>query len=135
MTSKAKGSIVMLNIYTILLICLFLKFNSGEKVYFFSSILILINTLVYGVITYASRHEIRVHRIVGKSKNQEKKSQFCLNAASQMITLLVFESLLLIGGSRVDLSRMSIFIILTLFLLGFKTLLFTILLRVILWEE
>lgn len=135
MTSKAKRSIVMLNIYTVLLIGLFLKFNSGEKIHLFSFILILINSLVYGVITYANRHEIRVHRIVGKSKNQELKSHFCLNAASLMITLLVFESLFLIGGVRVDLSRIFLFIILTLFLLGFKLLLITILLRVILWEE
>lgn len=92
MSKKMKLSIILLNLYTTLLIGLFLNFNHLKKGILFSGLLLVINIAVYSVMILSNRKEIRVHLIVGKSKRKELIDGLVLNGGSHFISIILFES-------------------------------------------
>ena len=126
MTNKTKLSIITLNLYTTMLIGLFLNFNDLRKGILFSGLLFLINIAVFSVITISNRREIKIHFIVGKSRKKELSDSLIVNAVSHFMGIILFEILSKLIFNSFALVELSLF---SIGLIMMKTIILYILLR------
>lgn len=126
MTNKTKLSIITLNLYTTMLIGLFLNFNDLRKGILFSGLLFLINIAVFSVITISNRREIKIHFIVGKSRKKELSDSLIVNAVSHFMGIILFEILSKLIFNSFVLVELSLF---SIGLIMMKTIILYILLR------
>lgn len=91
MPKKTNLSIAVLNLYTIILIGLFLLFQDQSRAVLFILFLMFINLAVFTVIVLSNKKEIRINFIVGKSRKKEMVDSFILNGSTQFLAVILFE--------------------------------------------
>lgn len=91
MTKKTKLSITVLNLYTIILIGMFLLFQNQNRAVIFILFLIFINIAVFTVMVLSNKKEIKINFIVGKSRKKEMVDSFILNGLTQFLAVILFE--------------------------------------------
>ncbi len=88
---KKNLSIGVLNLYTIILIGLFLLFQDQSRAVLFILFLMFINIAVFTVMVLSNKKEIRINFIVGKSRKKEMVDSFILNGSTQFLAVILFE--------------------------------------------
>ncbi|OUL07499.1 MULTISPECIES: hypothetical protein [Trichococcus] len=91
MPKKTNISIAVLNLYTIILIGMFLLFQDQSRAVLFILFLMFINLAVFTVIVLSNKKEIRINFIVGKSRKKEMVDSFILNGSTQFLAVILFE--------------------------------------------
>lgn len=91
MPKKTNVSIAVLNLYTIILIGMFLLFQNQNRAVLFILFLIFINIAVFTVIVLSHKKEIKINFIVGKSQKKEIVDSFILNGSTQFLAVILFE--------------------------------------------
>ena len=91
MTKKINLSITVLNLYTIILIGMFLLFQNQNRAVLFILFLIFINIAVFTVMVLSNKKEIKINFIVGKSRKKEIIDSFILNGSTQFLAVILFE--------------------------------------------
>ncbi|MPM39624.1 hypothetical protein SDC9_86258 [bioreactor metagenome] len=91
MPPKTNLSIGVLNLYTIILIGLFLLFQDQSRAVLFILFLIFINIAVFTVIVLSNKKEIKINFIVGKSRKKEMVDSFIINGSTQFLAVILFE--------------------------------------------
>nr|WP_319215816.1 hypothetical protein [uncultured Trichococcus sp.] len=93
MPKKTNLSIAVLNLYTVILIGMFLLFQDQSRAVLFILFLILIfiNIAVFTVMVLSNKKEIRINFIVGKSRKKEIIDSFILNGSTQFLAVILFE--------------------------------------------
>lgn len=91
MPKKTNLSIAVLNLYTVILIGMFLLFQDQSRAVLFILFLIFINIAVFTVMVLSNKKEIRINFIVGKSRKKEIIDSFILNGSTQFLAVILFE--------------------------------------------
>ena len=91
MTKKINLSITVLNLYTIILIGMFLLFQNQNRAVLFILFIIFINIAVFTVMVLSNKKEIKINFIVGKSRKKEIIDSFILNGSTQFLAVILFE--------------------------------------------
>ncbi|MDB6354506.1 hypothetical protein PH235_13155 [Trichococcus sp. K1Tr] len=91
MPPKTNLSIAVLNLYTIILIGLFLLFQDQSRAVLFILFLMFINIAVFTVMVLSNKKEIKINFIVGKSRKKEIVDSFILNGSTQFLAVILFE--------------------------------------------
>ena len=91
MTKKINLSITVLNLYTIILIGMFLLFQNQNRAVLFILFIIFINIAVFTVMVLSNKNEIKINFIVGKSRKKEIIDSFILNGSTQFLAVILFE--------------------------------------------
>ncbi|SJZ91411.1 hypothetical protein SAMN02745116_01811 [Pilibacter termitis] len=92
MTKKLKLSFIALDIYTVLLLNLFvMKMKTSSLV--FPILIIFIHLFVFIAVILANKRVIQVYYIVGKSKKREWTENFCVDFFSLFLSTIVFNGM------------------------------------------
>ena len=91
MPKKTNLSIAVLNLYTVILIGMFLLFQDQSRAVLFILFLIFINIAVFTVMVLSNKKEIKINFIVGKSRKKEIIDSFILNGSTQFLAVILFE--------------------------------------------
>nr|WP_321292512.1 hypothetical protein [uncultured Trichococcus sp.] len=90
MPKKTNLSIAVLNLYTVILIGMFLLFQNQNRAVLFILFLIFINIAVFTIIVLSNKKEIKINFIVGKSRKKEIVDSFILNGSTQFLAVILF---------------------------------------------
>lgn len=126
---KKNLSIGVLNLYTIILIGMFLLFQGQSRAVLFILFLIFINIAVFTVIVLSNKKEIRINFIVGKSRKKEMVDSFILNGSTQFLAVILFEIFCWIVLKNRDIAQTIHLCMIAVVLLALKITTLSVLLR------
>lgn len=129
MTKKTNLSIAVLNLYTIILIGMFLLFQNQNRAVLFILFLIFINIAVFTVIVLSNKKEIRINFIVGKSRKKEIIDHFILNGSTQFLPVILFGIFSWIMLKNNDIAQTIHLCMIAVILLALKMITLSVLLR------
>ena len=129
MTKKINLSITVLNLYTIILIGMFLLFQNQNRAVLFILFLIFINIAVFTVMVLSNKKEIRINFIVGKSRKKEIIDSFILNGSTQFLAVILFEIFSWIVLKNNDIAQTIHLCMIAVILLALKIITLYVLLR------
>lgn len=129
MTKKINLSITVLNLYTIILIGMFLLFQNENRAVLFILFLIFINIAVFTVMVLSNKKEIKINFIVGKSRKKEIIDSFILNGSTQFLAVILFEIFSWIVLKNNDIAQTIHLCIIAVILLALKIITLYVLLR------
>lgn len=129
MPQKTNLSIAVLNLYTIILIGMFLLFQDQSRAVLFILFLIFINIAVFTVIVLSHKKEIKINFIVGKSRKKEIVDSFILNGSTQFLAVILFEIFSWIVLKNRDIVQTIILCMIAVVLLALKITTLSVLLR------
>ena len=129
MTKKINLSITVLNLYTIILIGMFLLFQNQNRAVLFILFLIFINIAVFTVMVLSNKKEIKINFIVGKSRKKEIIDSFILNGSTQFLAVILFEIFSWIVLKNNDIAQTIHLCIIAVTLLALKIITLYVLLR------
>lgn len=129
MTKKTNLSIAVLNLYTIILIGMFLLFQNQSRAVLFILFLIFINIAVFTVIVLSNKKEIRINFIVGKSRKKEIIDHFILNGSTQFLPVILFGIFSWIVLKNNDIAQTIHLCMIAVVLLALKMITLSVLLR------
>ena len=129
MTKKINLSITVLNLYTIILIGMFLLFQNQNRAVLFILFLIFINIAVFTVMVLSNKKEIKINFIVGKSRKKEIIDSFILNGSTQFLAVILFEIFSWIVLKNNDIAQTIYLCIIAVILLALKIITLYVLLR------
>ena len=129
MTKKINLSITVLNLYTIILIGMFLLFQNQNRAVLFILFLIFINIAVFTVIVLSNKKEIKINFIVGKSRKKEIIDSFILNGSTQFLAVILFEIFSWIVLKNNDIAQTIHLCMIAVILLALKIITLYVLLR------
>lgn len=135
MTKKTNLSIAVLNLYTIILIGMFLLFQNQSRAVLFILFLIFINIAVFTVIVLSNKKEIKINFIVGKSKKKEMVDSFILNGSTQFLPVILFGIFSWIVLKNSDIAQTIQLCMIAVILLALKMITLSVLLRKIIWKK
>ena len=129
MTKKINLSITVLNLYTIILIGMFLLFQNENRAVLFILFLIFINIAVFTVMVLSNKKEIKINFIVGKSRKKEIIDSFILNGSTQFLAVILFEIFSWIVLKNNDIAQTIHLCMIAVILLALKIITLYVLLR------
>ena len=129
MTKKINLSITVLNLYTIILIGMFLLFQNQNRAVLFILFIIFINIAVFTVMVLSNKKEIKINFIVGKSRKKEIIDSFILNGSTQFLAVILFEIFSWIVLKNNDIAQTIHLCIIAVILLALKIITLYVLLR------
>lgn len=129
MTKKINLSITVLNLYTIILIGMFLLFQNQNRAVLFILFLIFINIAVFTVMVLSNKKEIKINFIVGKSRKKEIIDSFILNGSTQFLAVILFEIFSWIVLKNNDIAQTIHLCMIAVILLALKIITLYVLLR------
>lgn len=129
MTKKINLSITVLNLYTIILIGMFLLFQNQNRAVLFILFIIFINIAVFTVMVLSNKKEIKINFIVGKSRKKEIIDSFILNGSTQFLAVILFEIFSWIVLKNNDIAQTIYLCIIAVILLALKIITLYVLLR------
>ena len=129
MTKKINLSITVLNLYTIILIGMFLLFQNQNRAVLFILFIIFINIAVFTVMVLSNKKEIKINFIVGKSRKKEIIDSFILNGSTQFLAVILFEIFSWIVLKNNDIAQTIYLCIIVVILLALKIITLYVLLR------
>lgn len=129
MTKKTNLSIAVLNLYTIILIGMFLLFQNQNRAVLFILFLIFINIAVFTVIVLSNKKEIRINFIVGKSRKTEIIDNFILNGSTQFLPVILFGIFSWVVLKNNDIAQTIHLCMIAVILLALKMITLSVLLR------
>ena len=129
MTKKINLSITVLNLYTIILIGMFLLFQNQKRAVLFILFLIFINIAVFTVMVLSNKKEIKINFIVGKSRKKEIIDSFILNGSTQFLAVILFEIFSWIVLKNNDIAQTIHLCMIAVILLALKIITLYVLLR------
>ena len=132
MTKKINLSITVLNLYTIILIGMFLLFQNQNRAVLFILFIIFINIAVFTVMVLSNKKEIKINFIVGKSRKKEIIDSFILNGSTQFLAVILFEIFSWIVLKNNDIAQTIHLCMIAVILLALKIITLYVLLRKIL---
>jgi hypothetical protein len=129
MTKKINLSITVLNLYTIILIGMFLLFQNQNRAVLFILFIIFINIAVFTVMVLSNKKEIKINFIVGKSRKKEIIDSFILNGSTQFLAVILFEIFSWIVLKNNDIAQTIHLCMIAVILLALKIITLYVLLR------
>ena len=129
MTKKINLSITVLNLYTIILIGMFLLFQNQNRAVLFILFIIFINIAVFTVMVLSNKKEIKINFIVGKSRKKEIVDSFILNGSTQFLAVILFEIFSWIVLKNNDIAQTIHLCMIAVILLALKIITLYVLLR------
>ena len=129
MTKKINLSITVLNLYTIILIGMFLLFQNENRAVLFILFIIFINIAVFTVMVLSNKKEIKINFIVGKSRKKEIIDSFILNGSTQFLAVILFEIFSWIVLKNNDIAQTIHLCMIAVILLALKIITLYVLLR------
>ena len=135
MPKKTNLSIAVLNLYTVILIGMFLLFQNQNRAVLFILFLIFINIAVFTVIVLSNKKEIKINFIVGKSRKKEMVDSFILNGSTQFLAVILFEIFSWIVLKNSDIDQTIHLCMIAVVLLALKITTLSVLLRKIIWKK
>lgn len=88
--NKTKWSLVIVNVYTVVLLGMFLSFKIQSKHQIFILFILLVNVIIFIITIIADIKTLRIHYLVGKSKRRMLRENMVLDFSSQLIVFCLF---------------------------------------------